>query len=53
MTGKVIYESSAHIYEIGENSVELGQLEGVSAGIYLITLSGDKVLVNRRLNILK
>ena len=53
LTGKNIYHSDARFFEIGENSIELGQIEGVSAGIYLLTFSGDKVLINSRLNILK
>ena len=53
LAGKLIYESTSRFYDIGENTIEIGNLEDVSAGIYLLTLSGDKVLINRRLNILK
>lgn len=53
LTGKVIFESPARFYEVGENTIELGLTQDVSAGIYLLNLSGDKVLVNKRLDVLR
>ena len=50
MTGKLISEVQPSFYENGENMIELGLSPNVSAGVYLLTLSGDKVLINRKIN---
>lgn len=53
LTGKIITSVPERIYETGENIIETGIGTDVSAGIYLLTLSGDKVLINRKINIFK
>ncbi len=53
LTGKQKFEVSSKQYEIGENIVPLGILKDVSSGIYLLTMIGDKVLINKRVNVFK
>lgn len=53
LTGKQKFEVSSKQYEIGENIVPLGTLKDVSSGIYLLTMIGDKVLINKRVDVFK
>ena len=52
LTGKIITSIAPQFYEYGENTIEVGIASDVSPGIYLLSLSGDKVLINRKINIL-
>ncbi len=53
LTGKIVFSKPAAFYENGENVIQPEIGADVSAGIYLLTLSGDKVLINRKVSIFR
>ncbi|MFZ7116215.1 MAG: T9SS type A sorting domain-containing protein [Bacteroidota bacterium] len=53
LTGKVILTLPPAFFGNGENTIDLEPAADVSAGIYLLTLSGDNVLINRKINIFR
>ncbi len=52
LSGKLVFDSGSKTFFQGQNTIDVAGFGLVSDGLYLISLEGDKVLINRKMNVL-